>query len=204
MRVLGQSPSNLDPNRPWIELGQETLSEGRLFQHLLLHRRSPHGDREHGFTRLACPEWINVIAFRALDLGGELIAVEQFRHGSDRATFEIVGGICESGEAPASAARRELREETGHVSDRWVPLGFCYPNPAVQDNRCHFFLALDCRPEGPLRLDPAEELRVWAVPWPEWKSMLAEGRVDHALVLAAFARLFLWEGWPDLARRVGD
>jgi len=153
---------------------------------------------------LACPEWINVIAVRALALGGELIVVEQFRHGSDRATLEIVGGVCEPGEAPETTARRELREETGHVSDQWVALGSCAPNPAVQDNRCHFFLALECRPEGPLALDPSEEIRVWAVPWPEWKAMLAEGRVDHALVLAAFARLFLWDGWPALSRKLGD
>ena len=33
-----------------------------------------------------------------------------------------------------------------------------------------------------LDLDPSEELRVWAAPWPEAEALLRSGRMDHALV----------------------
>lgn len=198
MKLLAQHSPAFEPSRPWQQLASRQAGESRLFRQMALLRRSPHGNVEHEFTRLDCPEWVNVIAFREAALGGELLVVEQFRHGIDRATLEIVGGVCEPGEDPAHAASRELREETGHREGRLVPLGSCAPNPAVQSNRCHFFLALDCRPEGPLQLDASEELRLWAVPWPEWEARLRSGEIDHALVLAAFLRLRLWEGWDKL------
>lgn len=197
MRLLADPFPDFDPSRPWVQQRADFKGDSRLFKQWSLIRESPHSGRSHQFTQLHCPEWINVIAFRAADLGGELLVVEQFRHGVDRSTFEIVGGVCEAGEDPAESAMRELEEETGHRPGNWFSLGSCAPNPAVQDNRCHFYLATECRPSGPLSLDPSEELRLWAVPWSEWRAMMAEGRADHALVLAAFARLFLWEGWPQ-------
>jgi len=197
MRLLAQSPDGFDPSRPWHELGTTLRGQSRLFDQFSALRRSPHTDREHEFTRLRCPDWINVIAFKPLAEGGELLVVEQFRHGIDEPTFEVVGGVCDPGEEPGQSALRELREETGHVPGRWIPLGSCTPNPAIQNNHCHFFLALDCRSEGELALDRSEELRLWAVPWREWDRMLRDGQVHHSLVLAAFLRLGLWPEWPE-------
>lgn len=192
MRLLAQQPEGFDPQRPWEDLATTVVAENRLFRQVLARRRSPHTGREHGFTKLACPEWINVIA---LTPQCEVLVVEQFRHGTDMGTLEVVGGVVDPGETPLEAAVREVREETGTVAGRWIPLGSCAPNPAVQDNRCHFFLALDCVPEGPQRLDPSEEIRLWSVPWEEMMDLLATGRVDHALVLAAFQRLSQDPAW---------
>ncbi len=199
MRLLATHSEGFDPTRAWIEGEVRTRSEGPVFRQTVARRRSPHTQHEHAFVRLEGPDWVNVIPFR---MDGDLLVVEQFRHGIDAATFEIPGGCCDPGEAPLDAARRELREETGHGAGAWIDLGFCTPNPATQNNRCHTFLALDCRTEGGLQLDRAEELRLWACAWDEWEAKLRGGEITHALVLSAFLRLFLWEGWPDLHRRV--
>ncbi len=205
MRLLAQHSADFDPTRPWLDLEVILRGETRMFQQVLVHRKSPHTSREHGFTRLLCPDWINVAAFNT---EGELLLVEQFRHGIEASTFEVVGGVVDPGEEPATGARRELLEETGHAPGRWISLGSCYPNPAIQNNRCHFFLALDCRPVAELHLDPSEELRVWAAPWAEAEAMLLEGRFEHALVQIALHRTRSWEGWAayreELARRKAE
>ena len=198
MRLLAQHSPRFDPSSPWEGEAISIPGETRLFRQIRMLRRSPHTGRPHDFTRLECPAWVNVIAFTPMDEGGELLVVEQFRHGIDASTLETIGGVCDPGEEPADAARRELLEETGHTSRDWVSLGWCTPNPAVQDNRCHFFLALNCQSVAELHLDPSEELRVWAVPWGEWLSRLQSGEIHHALVLGAFFRLGQWEGWDKL------
>jgi 8-oxo-dGTP pyrophosphatase MutT (NUDIX family) len=200
MRLLAEHSPGFDPATPWQDCETTATRETHMFQHFKVRRRSPHTAREHDFTRLLCPDWVNVVAFTAPEHGGELLLVEQFRHGIDASTLEVIGGVCNPGEDPAATARRELLEETGHVSEQWLGLGSCAPNPAVQNNRCHFFLALGCAPVAELDLDPSEELRVWAAPWAEAERMLREGALDHALVLAAMLRLFLWPGWGALER----
>ncbi len=198
-RVVAEHPPGLDPSRPWRELEVQERGESRIFRQIQARRRSPHSDREHVFTRLVGPDWVNVVAFTE---AFEVLAVEQFRHGIDAPTLEIPGGGCDPGEDPRRAAERELGEETGHESGHWTYLGACTPNPATQTNRCHTFLALGCRPQGGLRLDHAEELRVWAFAWGEWTERLRSGEVHHALVLTAFLKLQLWEGWADLSTRL--
>jgi len=197
MRLIATHSPGFDPETPWVEHDSQTTAESRLFSQISARRGSPHTLREHVFTRLICPDWVNVIAFTE---DGELLVVEQYRHGIDASTQEIIGGVCEADEEPLLSAQRELLEETGHASEQWLSLGFCEPNPAVQNNRCHFFLALGCRPVAELDLDPSEELRVWAYPWKEWEARLRGGGVTHALVLAAFLRLTFWEGWEAFRR----
>ena len=199
MRLLHRHPVGFDPAVPWVQESESVRQDSRLFRQIVAQRRSPHTGREHAFYRLQGPDWVNVVAFTR---AGELLAVEQFRHGIDEATLEIPGGGCDHGETPEAVALRELREETGFVSRHWVPLGSCTPNPATQNNRCHTFLALDCDPDGELALDPAEELQVWAISWAEWQLLMRRGEIHHALVLSAFQLLSLWEGWPNLLRRL--
>jgi len=198
MRLIAQHSPNFDPSLPWVDHEVTVQSETRLFQHVLVDRSSPHTDRHHGFTRLLCPDWVNVAAFTP---EGELLLVEQYRHGIEASTLEVVGGVCDPGEDPSVSGRRELLEETGFAPGRWLSLGSCAPNPAIQNNRCHFYLALDCVQVAELDLDPSEELRVWALPWPEAETLLREGRLAHALVQVALLHLMLWEGWPELRER---
>ena len=104
----------------------------------------------------------------------------------ERFTLEIPGGMCDGDEPPEKAAERELREETGYVCDRLEPLGWVHPNPAVQTNRCHTFLARNVRRDGEPRPDPDEDLEVVEVPLADVPALIRDGTITHALVVCAF------------------
>ena len=145
---------------------------------------SPAKGTEHAFYVLEGADWVNVVA---LTEGGEMLFVRQWRHGTGSETLEIPGGCVDPGDAsPLAAARRELREETGFVSDDWAEIGWVSPNPAIQANRCFTFLARSCRKAGEPSPDGTEDLRVEMFPETEVPGLVRAGRIRHALVLAAF------------------
>lgn len=174
--------------RRWRRVDSERLQHCRVFDLDRVRFASPDGGSEADFFVVDAPDWINVIA---LTREGSVVLVRQFRFGTDDFTLEIPGGMCDAAEAPLAAARRELREESGYVSDDWVDLGWVHPNPAVQNNRCHSFLARDARREGAPEPDPHEAFEVVTAPLGEIPPMIRDGRITHALVVAAFYRLGL-------------
>ena len=48
--------------------------------------------------------------------------VRQYRYVQHSVSLELPAGRIDPGEKPLNAAKRELREETGHVAAKWTPL----------------------------------------------------------------------------------
>jgi len=151
--------------------------------------RSPRTGLPHPFYVLDCPDWVNVIA---LTDRNEVVLVRQFRAGTHSVTLEIPGGGVEKHDgSDLAAARRELREETGHAARGWRRLGVVQPNPAFQSNRCTTYLARGCKRVGDLIPDAGEDLAVELVPLARIPGLIRRGRITHSLVIAAFHFLSL-------------
>ncbi len=173
---------------PWTLLGSRLEYSDRLISvHHDRYRLQGNG-RAGDFTVIRTSDWINVIPVTP---DGELVFIRQFRHGIREVTLEIPGGAIDRRDGdPRAAAERELREETGYEASRWETLGFVTPNPALQANRCHTFLATGARRVGDPCLDPYERIEVVTLTAAEAAAALRDGTVTHGLVLAAFGLFF--------------
>jgi ADP-ribose pyrophosphatase len=127
--------------------------------------------------------------------------IEQFRLPALAAGFapvmlECPAGLREAEEDPEQAARRELAEETGLVSDRMLPMGRYILNQGFSDEAISLFLARTRLPEpgyaGTHGLaQENEDIRLLVVDAADAIAMLDDNRMANAtgaLCLAGFAR----------------
>jgi ADP-ribose pyrophosphatase len=176
----------------WQRLHSETLTQNRIFDVRKNTSRSPRTGQQHDFFVLETSDWVNIIPLTA---AGEVVLIRQFRHGVEDFTLEIPGGMLDPEDtSPGEGARREMREETGYDSSRVEPLGVAHPNPAIQGNRCHMFVAHDCTLQGDTNFDTTEETEVLLAPLTAIPDLVQTGKISHALVLCAFHYLNLQKG----------
>lgn len=180
--------------RSWRRHSRQTVYKTRVFE-VLKQRMSIEDRPASDFFTLEAPDWINVIAVTG---AGEIILVNQYRHGIGQASLEIPGGVIDAEDADAlTAAKRELLEETGFqtAEKHWHSLGCISSNPALFNNYCHVFFAEACTRTTAQNLDAHEDIEVQLLPKADFATAVRQGQIHHALAVAAVARLLLWR--PD-------
>ncbi len=179
-----------DDDLRWRIEGRAPGSDYRIFRTAFVDASHPRIGTKR-FSLIECGDWVNVIA---LTDDQHVVLVRQYRVGTDEVCLEIPGGMVDPGEDAATAAARELEEETGYTAGVWRAIGKVAPNPAIQSNYLHTFLATGARRTHAQRLDGSEVLTVTTLPLADVQAALRSGAIDHALVVAAFAHLALETG----------
>lgn len=178
----------------WPLLATDHVADCKVFTVSRTTAQSPRTGRSHPFFRIDSTDWVNIVALTDDD---EVVMVRQFRHGPREVTLEIPGGMVDDGEDPADAALRELREESGYAAPSARRIGVVNPNPALFGNRAWTYLAKGAQRVGEIDNDGTEHTEVELVPRAQIPERLADGAIDHALVVAAF----LWHSLLPAAER---
>lgn len=171
--------------KPW-----KTLNSKQTFKDRYLSVRTDQCEQDNGYIVptyhvLEYTEWATLIPVTD---DGNVVVIHEYRHPGGQIFTGLPGGVSEPGEVNiALVAARELREETGYSAREIVPVGSCYPNPAIQDNQLHYYLALGCRLTHPQSLDANEEIEVSEMPYSEF---LEYENLQHQHALHAAALFY--------------
>ena len=169
----------------WKRNDSKKVADCRVFKVREDFCETEDGAKKSSFFVIENPDWVNIIA---LTKHNEVVLIEQFRHGIERTILEIPGGMVDDGEDILLAAKRELLEETGYSSENWVHLGTSHPNPAIQNNALHHFLAVDAEKTEAVSFDEHESVLTKIVNIEEINDLIESEIITHSLVLAAFQR----------------
>jgi ADP-ribose pyrophosphatase len=175
----------------WREISRETAGDYRIFTVERSIAQSPVDGQTRTFHRIQSQNWTQIVPVTA---DGQIVMIRQFRHGAQRVTLEIPGGLVDLGEDPAEAAMRECLEETGFRARGAEPLGVVNPNPALFANRLYGYFATGVERERPVQNTGTEVTEPMLVPVSELSAKLLSGEIDHALVAQTLWRYLYLHG----------
>jgi ADP-ribose pyrophosphatase len=167
----------------WKTRNRRTLVKDRWISLHAEECELPDGRVVSPFYVIEEKEWVHIVAVNRV---GEILLTRQYRHAAHVVCSELPCGAAEEGEEPLEAARRELREETGHTADEWTKVAVLFANPARQTNRIHCFLARGLKSVGVQSPDDSEEISFEFASRAEVISRIQEGDFSQALHVASF------------------
>lgn len=151
--------------QPWSVLDSEIIIDDRWLRLRADRCRGADGTIIDPFYIIECPDWICVLP---LTPDRQVILTTEYRHGARSVSMGLPSGMVEPEDpSPASAAERELMEETGYKGRQLVALGSYFANSIKQPNRIHYFLAIDSLKIADQCLDEQENIELSEMPFAE-------------------------------------
>jgi ADP-ribose diphosphatase len=144
----------------------------------------PNGSIIPDWTWIKTPDYINVVVETE---SGLFLCFRQRKYAVSEPMLAVVGGYIKPGEAPLAAAQRELREETGYISDHWLELGNYLVDPNRGVATGYLFLARHARQVYSIDSDDLEEQEILLMSRDELESALSQGKFRILAWAAAVA-----------------
>lgn len=154
-----------------------------VFSVLRMVVRLPRTNKPREYHIIDRPDSVQVVAMTG---DGQLLMVEQDRHGTQQTSLEFVAGIVDKDEQPIDTAARELQEETGYRAQELRELGWYFTDPAILTNKVTVFLAEGCTYTGNQDQDEGEDVKVRLVRENDVEQLISKSEITHGLSVAAW------------------
>lgn len=176
---------------PWTTLSGEDKYENRWIKVTEYQVINPGGGRGiYGKIHFK-GKGIGIIP---VDNEGNTWLVGQYRYTLNEFHWEIPEGGAPLDEDPLTAAKRELKEETGLTANKWTRLLRMNTSNSVTDEECLIFLAEDLQ-QGESELEDTEaDLKVRKVPLKEALDMVVRGEIADSMTMMGLLMLGRMKG----------
>lgn len=166
---------------PWIEVNEDSVIR-------------PDGT-EGIFGTVDYAPGLSIVA---LNENHEIYLVKEYYYVLEKEGIQTPTGGIDAGETALEAAKRELLEETGCVSDTWIDLGMIDPFTMIIKSPTKLFLALDTHEK---LSQPQDKLvKKMHVPFEKAYKMVMDGMITHGPSCVAILKAKIYLDHEQAAR----
>lgn len=126
----------------------------------------------------------------ALDKDDNIWLVGQHRYPLNEWSWEIPEGGGPKGTEVLESAKRELKEETGLVAEKWTIIQRAHLSNSVSDEEGFIFLAEELTAGDMEREDTEADMKVWKLPFREALQLVLDGKITDSLSVMGILKLF--------------
>ncbi|MCL4383746.1 NUDIX hydrolase [Candidatus Marsarchaeota archaeon] len=106
----------------------------------------------------------------------KIAMIKQYRPSIKKYIFELPAGTLEKNEDPKIRAKKELKEETGLITDKVKFLFKSYPTPGVSNEMHYFFLAFPNKKQKQ-ELEKHEVIKLEFISFEQIKQMIKNNKI---------------------------
>jgi len=170
----------------WTVRGEHTLHDTSWVRLRSLDVEQPDGTRtDYHVVRLR-----DLAVTAAVDDRRRVLMMWRHRFVTDTWAWELPMGLVEDGETPATAAARELEEETGWRPESMRELVYAQPAAGITDSQ-HFVFRADGARRVAEPTERNESDRVEWIPLDEVRGMIARREIVSSATLVGVMALLL-------------
>ena len=146
----------------------------------------PQGREIPDFYKVTIKDCAAVVA---LTPDNHIILKKEYRHCYGQDLIEIPAGVLEDREDSLETAKRELEEETGYRSEKWIYLGKSVESSAKLTNYMYIYLAEDCEKASEQKLDYGEDIEAIEVGLDEAVEMIMDNEIICSSSIGAILKV---------------
>ena len=177
--------------------GEPTVESQRPFEGRLINLRVDTVRLPDGrLIRREIVEHSDCVCIVALDAGGHVVLVRQYRKPVETYLLEVPAGGIDPGETPEAAAGRELQEETGFRAHKLNYLNYFWTTPGYCTEGMYAYLATDLE-IGSHDPDDDETIEVIKVSLDSIPDMVVAGDITDGKSIAALMLVFARNHQPS-------
>ena len=174
-------------NSEWQKLSE---SQQQVGYRIVTTKKFLLPDGRHGEFTIIGKSGAQNVATIALTPENKIIIAKQYRPGPEMMLYELPGGEADPGEKLHAAAARELREETGYVSNEPFELLGNASRDAYVNEMSNYFIARNCYQKFGQQLDSTEFIEILLMDIAEVLAVARQGLISDApALLMAFELL---------------
>jgi 8-oxo-dGTP pyrophosphatase MutT (NUDIX family) len=129
------------------------------------------------------------IGIVALDEENNIWLVGQWRYPLNEWSWEIPEGGGPLLDEGLESAKRELKEETGLVANKWTMIQRTHLSNSVSDEEGFIFLAENLTQHKSELEDTEADMKVWKLPFSEALQMVLDGKITDSLTVMGLLKV---------------